>query len=659
METNSKSKKQLLAEITELKKRLSEYKYRDDKTRNIELKETKDLIESEEKFRILFEKANVGIVYLDNEGTIIDINPKLLEIGGTEHDEISGKNIINLFSTFEMDDYAIWTAFENAITGKPVESVELEFTNKKGEHLVLIAHPSVIKKEDEILGLSVIVEDITNRKEIENALREGEKELRRIFDSVSDGIVLLDSNGTIQKVNQKLVEVGGYDDKALCGKKIEDLNMLSPESIEKLLKGFEMILMGADIAPIEIEVVTSNGLKKNLEVSPSIIRKGNDITGVLACLRDITDRKRAEKKLREREELYRLITENTSDLIAICDQNGIYKYVSPSFKQLNYQPENLINKSSMEFIHPKDLPNMLELLGNALGVKENPTVSRMIEFRIKDKGGNWHNLESTVNLIKEKTGEQGSMIFISRDVTKRKRSEQKIDEELNRAEIFFDILGNDITKLNNANISSCEKVLNQHGSNGDQKAFAENLLNQSKTISNLISKIRKLSNIQESDFELKKVDISGILKCSLDNIYNAYPKRQLVISHNIPDSKIFVKGNELLTDVFEFIIENAVKYNESNYVIMDIYHSIVEDGKYWMLEFKDNGPGFPDYLKENILKHFDIEEVNIPNVGVGLTIAHEIVARFGGKVWAEDRVKGDSSKGSNVVVLLPNGEFNM
>ncbi len=121
---------------------------------------------------------------------------------------------------------------------------------------------------------------------------------------------------------------------------------------------------------------------------------------------------------------YRLISEHTGDLIAVTtfSLNPTYTYASPSHKQaLGYDPEELVGRPGIEFVHPDDRKRLLPLLqkyitskaSKLLGFK-NQSMSELLEYRVRDKEGNWHFLESTVNLITDE------ILFISRDITRQK-----------------------------------------------------------------------------------------------------------------------------------------------------------------------------------------------------------------------------------------------
>ncbi len=137
-------------------------------------------------------------------------------------------------------------------------------------------------------------------------------------------------------------------------------------------------------------------------------------------------------KIPHHEEKYRLITEHTSDLIATTTfaVNPVYTYISPSHKRtMGYDPDDLIGKPSLDLIHPDDKKKLFPLLIDYINQKvkglltgKELEISETIQFRVRDKSGNWHHLESTVNLVKDE------LLFVSRDVTERKQAENELRE---------------------------------------------------------------------------------------------------------------------------------------------------------------------------------------------------------------------------------------
>ena len=139
-----------------------------------------------------------------------------------------------------------------------------------------------------------------------------------------------------------------------------------------------------------------------------------------------------KEKSAKSEEIYRLIAENTSDVITLQDFNlqTKFRYISPSIKDATgYDPEELVGKSPFDFIHPDDKKKLLPILKKYINARlkklftgEESKITERIEFRFKEKGGNWRYVQSTANII----GNQ--LLFVSRDITEIKKAEEALQQ---------------------------------------------------------------------------------------------------------------------------------------------------------------------------------------------------------------------------------------
>ena len=132
---------------------------------------------------------------------------------------------------------------------------------------------------------------------------------------------------------------------------------------------------------------------------------------------------RIRRQLAEREHLFQLITENAADMIAVIGRNGDRLYNSPAYQKiLGYGPEELAASSSMEQIHPDDRGRVLEAAAKA----RNTGRGEQLEYRVRHKDGSWRFLESTASAIRSPEGETEGLVIVNRDITQRKRAEEKL-----------------------------------------------------------------------------------------------------------------------------------------------------------------------------------------------------------------------------------------
>lgn len=186
-----------------------------------------------------------------------------------------------------------------------------------------------------------------------------------------------------------------------------------------------------------------DNMKDSEKTKEQLINKLFDLRKEITELEDIkTSQKQTEKKLAKSEELYRLIAESTSDVITLQDFNlkATFTYVSPSMKNVaGYESEELLGKSPFDFMHPDDRKKLFSLLKKYINAKvkklltrkELPTTKR-IEFRFKNKKGNWRYIQSTGNIVGNK------LLFITRDITENKKSEEIIKQSEKKYRTLFE-----------------------------------------------------------------------------------------------------------------------------------------------------------------------------------------------------------------------------
>ena len=129
------------------------------------------------------------------------------------------------------------------------------------------------------------------------------------------------------------------------------------------------------------------------------------------------------------------------------------------------------------------------------------------------------------------------------------------------------------------------------------------------------------------------------------------------INLNTTEDNIKVIGGELLIDAFENLLINGVVHNDSDIIRLwiDIFKVIEEGNHYVKIEFKDNGLGIIDERKTVIFKRNYKQDRSTGGMGIGLSLVKTIITSYDGKVWVENRIKGDYTQGSNFVVLLKEG----
>ena len=238
------------------------------------------------------------------------------------------------------------------------------------------------------------------------------------------------------------------------------------------------------------------------------------------------------------------------------------------------------------------------------------------------------------------------------------KTEINLRESYNRSRFYKDLFTHDVNNIFAVIHSSAELISNYYKSPNKTvkvEEYPDMIQEQIIRGSKLINDVRKLFELEEVKYSTQKVEILNVLNQAIAYVKKSYAEKIIDIQVHIPDEKLHILGNELLVDIFENILINAVKYNENLTVDIEIKFSrdYQQEKEFIKMEFKDNGIGVADERKKIIFEKNNRELKRTKGMGLGLSLVKKIVESYVGHIWVENRVPKDYSKGSNFVVLLP------
>ncbi|MCD6237087.1 MAG: PAS domain S-box protein, partial [Thermoplasmata archaeon] len=254
-----------------------------------------------------------------------------------------------------------------------------------------------------------------------------EKIYRDIVEQAIVGVVVT-WNNKILFCNKKEAELFGYTTPSeLIGKEVSEFVHVS--DLPRMQRLAEQLRGGKTLShPVIFRGIRNDGREIYIEAFATVFPFEGKKDSLLSFHLDVTERVKRENLIRNVENRYRLITENANDLIATItfSLTPRYTYVSPSHERIiGYRAEELIGKPIFEFVHPDDREKLLSLIKKYIAFKgkksltgEGVDITETIEFRIIDVKGEWHYLETTLNIMGDE------LLFVSRDITKRKIVEE-------------------------------------------------------------------------------------------------------------------------------------------------------------------------------------------------------------------------------------------
>jgi PAS domain S-box-containing protein len=384
------------------------------------------LQESEEKFRQFFENQPDYCYMISPEGTILDVNSSALDTLGYKKEEILGKPVISTVYAPSSRKKAENLLTKWKRTGK-IKNEELTIISKEGEErTVLLSVEAIRDAEGQLLHSISVQRDITVRKRTEEALKRSEEKYRTILREIEDGYFEVDIAGNFTFFNDSLCSILGYERDELTG--MNNREYMDGETARAVYETFNTVYRtGIAARAFDWEIVRKDGIKRAVEASVSLMRspKGEP-TGFRGVVRDITERKEAEKKLRESEANYRFLVDHSLQGI-IVTQGYRYIFVNPAFAEiLGYEPEELLSMTPEQVkatIHPDDRALVWERHQNRL---EGGRAPPRYELRVLRKDGTVRWVEQFAVRIEYggKPAVQTSII----DITERKRAETRIRE---------------------------------------------------------------------------------------------------------------------------------------------------------------------------------------------------------------------------------------
>jgi len=627
------------------------------------------LRESEEKYRNLFNNAPFAIVLFNIEGTILDCNVASNLITGYSKEELTGKNFKDFNFYVDVNSANIEEREEKIKDGKSPKTRDVLLHKKDGSQFWARTNIEFVHMRDKTY-IQAIIQDVSEQKESQIKLEESESKFRDLYEEAPIAYFSIGSDKSILRVNNAAERLLGFSNEEFLKLKVLDLYSDSSRGLEKAKSLFSQFLDGDSIKDVELEMNNKQGdpIWVSLSVKP-IFNPEGIIVESRSMVLDINDRKIAQEEVKNSykklEELEYII--NNSPVVVFLWKNSEgwpVEFVSENVKQFGYSPEDFYSGKVNfgEIIHPDDLQRVSE----EVNIYSNENIKNFVqEYRIITKSGKTRWLDDRTWIQRDSRGTITHFQGMVLDITDRKiaegaleLSEKNFKDSYDRANFYKDLFAHDMSNILQVINSSAELILFQLGDSEKSRniaSIATIIKKQIERGAKLISNVRTLSELKDEEVITKRVGINKFIKNAITFVKKAYERRNIKISFESVSKKHYTNANELLQDVFENVLINSIKYNENSTIEISIKISKQEvDAKdYIKIEFIDNGIGVSDERKEVIFLSGNRELKGSKGMGLGLSLVSKILNIFKGEVRVEDKVKGDYTKGSNFIIILP------
>jgi PAS domain S-box-containing protein len=529
-------------------------------------------------------------------------------------------------------------------TGENVpSSYEIKIVTRGGEERWVDLNATMICLDgDRYVFLTAI--DVSDRKRFEEYLRLAQFSV----ETSADAIFWITSEGKFYNVNKSACKEQGYTPDELLRLYVWDIDPLYTK--EKWLDEWSYLKKNKS-HKFETLHKTKEGKLIPVEIQANYMKYDN-VEYSCAFSRDLTERKRIEEYLK----ITQLAMDKFGDPIIWLSSDGRLVYVNEAAsRSLGYSKEELLS------MYVWDIDPLFPPERYLKDWREEYRRRGFLKFDTihRARDGRRFPVDVTASYIKYEDKE--FLITFDKDITLRKKVEKELKDAKDQAELYLDLMGHDINNFNQVALGYLEladETIKSSGKLGENdRMLIDKPIAALKDSSKLIDNVRKLQKIRTKELRLNLVDICDVL-LKMKEHYQHFGGRDISINYIRP-AECMVVANELIEEIFRNLVENSIKHSSPDKpLVIDIIQSkVCEDGKeYNRISVEDNGPGIPDEVKEKLFRRFYRGHTKAGGKGLGLYMVKTLVEDFNGKVWVEDRVPGDYTKGAKFVVMIPVAE---
>lgn len=615
--------------------------------------------ESDDYFQLITENANDLIAVHNNKFEYEYINePVFKKILGYTKEDLIGKTNLNLIHPEDLKKTVLATS---RILRKGEGIHELRFKHKNGTYKWLEATARNFFTKRNEKKVITILRDITERKQVEQKLKESEENNRLITENINDLIAIINPEFKCEYINGEILQkLLGYKSGDIIGKYI--LNFVHPEdieaSIEALRKG---VKIGEGMYTLRYK--HKDGHWVWLEIKGKTFRNENGELKGLLITRDINARKIIEEKLIQAERKYRHLYENSPFSLILIDQEGNILDCNPAVEKLiNYKKEELINKNfrDLSIIHQKYLP----LLETRFKKTINGEILPLVDIQIYTKDGNliWINYITSLITI----GNKKLMQIVLYDISERRNAANIILKEFKKLkeldQLRKDLINRVSHELKTPLVSVCGAIeillsnyKNQFGK--EELELLQTIERGGNRLKYLVNNLIDISRVKHKKLKLKKkpYDLTEIIKDCVKYFNFLLNKRKIVLNLKLPETLYTNIDKIRIEQVISNLLSNAIKNTPPNGAIQIALQEIEGWAKIYVY---DTGIGLTEDEMEKIFTKFGklerygqgFDYLDIEGAGLGLFISKEIINLHGGQIWAESSGRNN---GSTFIVKIP------
>lgn len=610
------------------------------------------LRESEAKYKLISEHSSDCICLQTVNGDFVFVSPSAHDILGYEPVEILGLRLHKIISP----NYLSYVSDEMLkVLNKEEKSVNIVFQaiHKEGYKVWLeTTAGAIFDDEDRVLYLQTSTRDVTERILAEEKLKESEERYKLITENSNDIVSLMDLKGNYVFISPSIKDTMGYEPIEFIGR--NTLDFVHPNDKAKVE---ESLLSTVDQKIKEkkgrFRFLHKNGAWRWIEASGGVITDDDEKPIYIRSNKiDITDKLKTEEKLKLQEEKYKLVSENSGDVIGLHKVGGELVFISPSCQRLIGYSENELRGTNPIKLIREDQRGLIIKVIEKTALNKGKDVK--MTYEIQNKEGDWIWVETSLTSILNKEGKADLLQTSTRDISERIEALEK-ERQLNKLKSSFISMASHEFRTPLTTIQSSNELIGMYIANTNVKANQK----LTKHVVRIRSELDRLNSLLKDVFTLGRLDV-GKTKLNKDITSLVGIAKQVIVESKIhfPDREIElkIKGKEkqvnldsqLISHALSNLVINALKYSEGQ--PKPVLTIIFNDDEV-MVSVKDHGIGIPKKDQAELFESFSRASNvgDIEGTGLGLVIVKQFIEMHQGEV----AVISEENKGAEFIINLP------
>jgi PAS domain S-box-containing protein len=611
--------------------------------------------------RAILDSANLTIIATRPDGIILTFNASALrELGYTEEEVIGRVTPAIIHDPEEVArrakqltqelGYEVPVGFETFVAKAgmgQLDENEWTYIRKDGTRFTVMLSVTALRDENgAITGYLGIGKNITKQKLAEADRVSAENRIQAILDNSPTIVYLKDLNGRYQSINRRFEELIHMTRAEILGK--SDADIFPPELADTFYNNDRKVMTSHEAQLFEETIPHDDGPHCYIVVK-FILNSSDGIPyAVCGIATDITEIKRAQQQLLEREARFRAILDNAMEgFITMGDDLRIESFNVAAVQMFGYQPDEVLGQRVELLLPDPDAAEGEAVRAHFLETTTNTIIGTPWEVQARHKDGTLFPVELAVSVTL--IGGRRILTGIVHDITRRRKFEEDLRRSNQDLEQFAYIASHDLKEPLRM-ISSYLQLLDRRYSDkldGDARQFIGFAVDGALRLRSLIDDLLEFSRVGTHGAVLQPTDTEALLHQTCEDLQVAITEANAEVTHDVMPLVLADAGQ--LRQVFQNLITNALKFRTDQQP--KIHISSRRKGDYWQISVTDNGIGIEkkDFDRVFVIFQRLHQRDKYEGTGIGLALCKKIIERHGGRIWLESEL----GKGTQFIFTLP------